>query len=175
MRMYMLLLQTQGDSNISTAQNILSWVSKPTDSAAKALSKLFPFKSTKTTKFDPHSECAATSSHQKNKKFVPKYSSVDVVMLKKYHTRIPKGEYRQELMQAGRIKKVLLTKQMTPAEVKNKILNEFRCNDFTVLECSKGKLSKTTEELTAQLAIARRGALYLCQKHPVSAKCLNEY
>ena len=160
------VLQSQTQSNISAAKDVLLKVGKPSSSEAKSLLKLFPSFS----RFDPRSEAASTSSHKKKHKFVPKYSSVEVVMLKNFQTCIPKGECRQELLEAGHIKKVQLSRYMTPDEVKSKILEEFDCSDFSLLECSKGRLSKAKDNvvLTAQHAIARRGALYLCQKQKVS-------
>ena len=151
---------------------MLSKIGKPSGSAAKSLSKLFPSFS----KFDPRTEAASTSSHKKKHKFVPKYSSVEVVMLKNFQTYIPKGECRQELLEAGRVKKVQLSRYMTANEVKSKILEEFDCGDFSLLECFKGRLSKAKDKvLTAQIAIARRGALYLCQKQKVSELVLGKY
>ena len=76
-------------------------------------------------------------------------------MLKIFQTCIPKGECRQELLEAGRIKVQL----MTPDKVKSNILEEFDCSDFSLLQCSKGQLSKAEDNvvLAAQHAIARRG------------------
>ena len=144
-------------------------VSKPKESTAKALKKLFPCKSGSTPRFDPRSECASTSARNKKKKFVPKFCSIETVMLKKFQTRIPKGDYRQELVEEGRIKKISLNQQITPSDVKRKILSEFKCDDFVMLQCNRGYLTRLDDEqLTATAAIARRGALYLCQKQPVS-------
>ena len=85
-------------------QNVLSQVSKPSESITKALKKLFPCKGGTAPKFNPRSECVSSSAHNKKKKFVPKLNSVEVVMLKKFQTRIPKGDFRQELLDEGRIK-----------------------------------------------------------------------
>ena len=58
---------------------------------------------------------------------------------------------------------------MSPPDVKSKILEEFQCENFMLLECTKGRLFKgKDDELTASLAVAIRGALYLCQKQKVS-------
>lgn len=62
-----------------------------------------------------------------------------------------------------------LHRQMFPGEVKGAILDKFRCKAFTVLDCSKGGyLLKSNEELTADIAIDHRGALYLCEAAVVS-------
>ena len=65
------------------------------------------------------------SSHKKKHKFVPKCSSVEVVMSKVFQTCISKGECSQELLQAGHVKKVQLGRYMTTNELKPKILEEF--------------------------------------------------
>ena len=144
------------------AKGLLTGMRKPTDKQAVALSKLFP----SSKKFNPQAECVAKTAHAKKKKFAtaPKLSSVTVVLLKKYQTRIPRGDYRQELIDEKRMKKVELHRRMSPEEVHATILEAFGCKRFTVLDCAKGGyLLRSDEELTANIAIDRRGALYLCE------------
>ena len=143
-------------------QGLLTSMKKPTEKQALALSKLFPA----SKKFNPHAECVAKAAHAKKKKFstAPKLSSVTVVLLKKYQTRIPRGDYRQELIDKKRMKKVELHRRMSPEEVKGAILKTFGCKGFTVLDSAKGGyLLRSDDELTANIAIDRRGALYLCE------------
>ena len=53
---------------------------------------------------------------------------------------------------------------MSPEEVKGAILKTLRCKGFTVLNSAKGGyLLRSDEELTANIAIDRRGTLYLCE------------
>ena len=60
---------------------------------------------------------------------------------------------------------------MSPEEVKHVILDSFGCKGYTVLDCAKGGyLLKTNDELTANAAIDRRGALYLCEATEVSSR-----
>ncbi|KAF3980599.1 MAG: hypothetical protein HFP76_01265, partial [Methylococcales symbiont of Iophon sp. n. MRB-2018] len=94
---------------------------------------------------------------------IAKDSAVTVVMLKNYQTRVPRGECRQYLTQNNRVQKISISRNMTPAEIKAKIVAAFKCTSFKVLECAKGGylLKAADEELTSQLAIERRGALYL--------------
>ena len=166
-----MVLQDEKESSVSAAKSVISKVGKPTGSVTKTLSKLFL--SFSGSRFDPRSECASTTSHLKKKKFVPNYSSVEVVMLKNFQSLIPKGELRKELVQGGRLKTLQLSRHMSPQEVKLKILDAFKCDGFTLLECVKGRLCKADNvELTAQHAISRRGALYLCQDQKVSSICL---
>ena len=62
-----------------------------------------------------------------------------------------------------------LHRQMSPEEVKDVISGTFGCTAFTVLQSAKGGyLLRSDEELTAKIAIARRGALYLCEVTEVS-------
>lgn len=150
------------------AAALLANVRKPTEKQALALNKLFP---TTSGKFNPRSECVAKTAHAKKKKFTiaPKLASVTVILLKKYQTRVPRGECRQDLFQKNRVKKVELHRQMSPGDVKHSILKSFGCRDFEVLDCAKGGyLLKSSDELTASLAIDRRGALYLCEGTLVS-------
>ena len=91
------------------------------------------------------------AAHAKKKKFstAPKLSSVTVILLKNYQTRMPCGDYRQELFDKKRVKKVKLHRRMSPDEVKNTILKAFGCKGYTVLDCAKGGyLLRSDEELT---------------------------
>lgn len=122
------------------------------------MSKLFPA----SKEFNPQAECVAKAAYAKNKfSTAPKLSSVTVILLKNYQTCIPRGDYRQELFDKKRVKKVELHRRMSPDEVKNTILKVFGCKGYTVLE--GGYLLTSDEELTANVAIDRRGALYLCE------------
>ena len=114
----------------------------------------------------------ANEAHSKKKKFesVPrvvasKNSAVTVVMLKNYQSRIPRGECRQYLSDNNRVQRVNINRDMSPDEIKDIILSTFKCADFTILECAKGGylLKSTDIELTSQMAIDRRGALYICE------------
>ena len=118
-------------------------VNKPSGNTAKTLAKLFP----SFTNFDLQSECSTTLSHMKKQKFVPKYSMIEVVMLKRFQSYIPKGDCRQHLMEEGHIKKVQLGRHMSPLEVKSKIFEEFKC---MLLDCTKNQLCKASDtHLTA--------------------------
>ena len=136
----------------------------PSEPQARVLGKLFGG----SKGFNPKARCVADDAHEKKKKFEPKTkdSQVTIVMLKKYESRIPRGEYRQELSDSNRVQKIKMNRNDTPKEVKNKILAAFGCKGFSVLECANGGylLRAADEELTSQLAIDRRGALYLCEK-----------
>lgn len=149
------------------AQSLLTNVKKPTEKQALALSKIFPA----SKKFNPRAECVAKAAHAKKKKFstAPKLSSVTVILLKNYQTRIPRGDFRQELFDKRRVRKVELHRRMSPEEVQSAILETFGCKGFVMLDCAKGGyLLRSDEELTANIAIDRRGALYLCEATVVS-------
>ena len=118
-------------------QGLLTSMKKPTEKQALALNKLFPA----SKKFNPHAECVAKAAHAKKKKIytAPKLSSVTVVLLKMYQTRVPRGDYRQELIE-NRMKKVELHRRMSPKEAKGAILKAFGSKGFTVLDNAKGGL-----------------------------------
>lgn len=150
------------------AATLLGGIKRPTEKQALALNKLFPSTS---RKFNPRAECVAKAAHAKKKKFTiaPKLASVTVFLMKNYQTRIPRGECRQDLFDRERVKKVELHRQMSPEQVKRVILDSFGCKGFSVLDYAKGGyLLKTSDELSANTAIDRRGALYLCEATVVS-------
>ena len=147
---------------VEGAKNLLERVKKPSDSQAKALNKLFS-----SSKFNPQAECVASGAHAKKKKFAAKLKkcSGTVVMLEKYQSRIPRGDLRQSLIDSNRIQSMMISRSMTPDEVKNIILATFGCEDFIILECAKGGylLKADDQVLSSQMASDRRGALYLCE------------
>ena len=147
---------------------------KPTKEEAKVLSNLFPSScgSRKRQPFDPHDDCVAGPSHSKKKKFVkpaaqktaPKLSTVEVVALKKFQTRLPKGGERKKLQHQGLVMKVKLSRDMTAQQVKQKISKTFRdLPGFTYLECEDGYLAYCDVDVDGEKAVNRRGALYICQ------------
>ena len=111
---------------------------KPTKEEAKVLSNLFPSSSRahKRQAFNPHDDCVAEPSHSKKKKFakpttqkaMPKLSTVEVVALKKFQTRLPKGGERKKLQYQGLhvIVKVKSSHDMTAQQVKQKITKIFK-------------------------------------------------
>ena len=141
---------------------------KPTQDEAKALAKLFPFSGNlrKRQTFDPHNECVAGPSHAKKKKFTksaPKPASIEVIALKSFQRRIPRGAHRKKLQTNERIKKVKLNRAMTPQLVKQKIIEKFspKIDNFTYLECVEGLLTPANEDYNGIKAVDRRGALYV--------------
>jgi hypothetical protein len=117
-------------------------------------------------KFDPHEKSVSKDSHMKKKKYTPKCSSITIVLLKNFQLFLPKGDARKKLTDEDRIKTVSLNRKMTPKQVKSVIIRAFQIKDFIVLDVAKGsRLVKSDGNcLTAQSAIDRRGAVYLCQK-----------
>lgn len=145
---------------------------KPTHEEAKVLANLFPSSANprKRQNFDPHNECVAGPSHAKKKKFTksaPKPASIEVIALKSFQRRIPRGA---EIQTCERIKKIKLNRAMTPQQVKEKIIEKFspKIDNFTYLECVEGCLAPVNEDYNGIKAITRRGALYICQCAKVS-------
>ena len=72
------------------------------------------------------------------------------------------------------MQQVAINRSYSPAKVCDVILAAFGCKDFSILECAKGGylLRAEDKELTSQLAIDRRGALYLCETSNVRVSIL---
>lgn len=58
-------------------------------------------------------------------KTAPKLASIEVVALKKFQTRLPKGRERKKLLREGRIIKIKLSRDMTAEQVKQRITENF--------------------------------------------------
>ena len=137
------------------------------------MSNLFPSScgSRKRLVFDPHDDCVAGPSHAKKKKFIkpaqktaPKPATVEVVALKKFQTRLPKGQERKKLQSQGLIMKIKFCRDMTAQQVKQKISEHFTdLPGFTYLECDDGYLACSDTDIDGEKAVSRRGALYICQ------------
>ena len=151
---------------------------KPTKEEAKVLSNLFPSSGSGSRKrpvFDPHDECIAGPSHSKKKKFAkptqktsPKLASIEVVALKKFQTRLPKGRERKKLLREGRIIKIKLSRDMTAEQVKQRITENFEdLPGFSYLEVEDGYLARSDMDFNGEKAVNRRGALYICQTNKV--------
>ena len=153
---------------MDNANNLLAHIKKPSESQAKVLNNLFSI---------PGINVHLTMHTERKKKFQPvktKDTSVTVVMLNKYQSTIPRGEVRQELSDNNRVQQVAINRSYSPAKVRDVILAAFGCKDFSTLECAKGGylLRAEDKELTSQLAIDRRGALYLCETSNVRVSIL---
>ena len=94
--------------------------------------------------------------------------NVNVILLKRKQKYIPRGGARKKLQSQGRIMKVALNRHLSAQQVKNAILKAFKgikgLKEFTVLECTKSNRL----QLSGELAVERRGALYLCENCAVS-------
>lgn len=151
------------------AKSTIEKIQKPAIKHAKVLGKVFPQAD---LDFDPHAECVSKEAHMKKKKFVgsPKSSHVTIVLLKRYQDFIPRGEARKKLNK-DRIQTIGINRRMTSKVVKENIKRAFGCEKFITLDVAKGgRLVKSDKDLTAQVAIDRRGAVYLCEKDDVSSK-----
>ncbi len=90
--------------------------------------------------------------------------------MKEFMNVLPKGKERQVLVSQKRIQKVKLFRMMTTEEVKDSILccsfsGIMKTNQFIAFQCASGSTLQQakSQELTAEVAIERRGALYLCE------------
>ena len=109
------------------------------------------------------------------KKKAAKPVNISVVMLKKFQKLLPKGKARRELAASKRIKKIQVTRIMSALQVKNVIVRAFSeipgLNNFAVLEADEQQLCRASygvDDLTGEVAVDRRGSLYLCEVDKVS-------
>ncbi len=161
---------------------MVSKVAKPSEAEAKALAKFFPSASScvmPTKKFDASADCVVLRA-QKQKKAAIKGQSerpvtVSIVMMRKYCPVIPKGKVRKRLASEGRMQNLKVTRSMNAKPIREKILHGFGVLDYTVLECdSTGHtLLKSCDQdnIDGELAIQRRGCLYLCEVFEVCRPC----
>jgi len=84
-----------------------------------------------------------------------------------YQENVPKGPLREELELNGKLKRISVTKETSPPQVKEKICSAYKIEDYTYLECIRGgnKLIRSSNQLmNGKEAIVRRGCLYLCKE-----------
>ena len=153
------------------AESIVNKIRKPTVVEKKALAACFPSSSQppkRSLTFDPTADCVAEPQKKKKKASQPKPVNVNVILLKRMQKYIPRGGARKKLQSQGRIMKVALNRNLSAQQVKNAILKAFKgikgLKEFTTLECTKSNRLQlsSVHELTGELAVERRGALYLC-------------
>ena len=85
--------------------------------------------------------------------------------MKHFSSFVPRGYARKKLERNGRIHNIRLNRTMSNEEVESSIKHICNGKEYIVLEVgSGGRLIKSEAALTAQAAIDRRGALYICEK-----------
>lgn len=93
--------------------------------------------------------------------------SVKVFMLDKFQKDVPKRDKRKALEADKRkMRKIFVTRNDTPSELKMKISWVFGTNDYKYLECvSSGNklILSSNQQMNGRDAIERRGAMYLCR------------
>lgn len=164
-------------TSIQKVNSIIARVKRPSETEAKALASLFPSSTRKRPNqpsFDPTAECVALSQQKKKKRASKgKPSTVRVVLLKSFTKVVPKGKRRQLLLSKGRVKPVKFLRSMGYLEVKDAIFcafQEFNLSSFVVLDTTESghHLTKAKEQdINGDVAIKKRGCLYLCEKYEV--------
>ncbi len=89
------------------ALGALSKVTKPSQAAARVLSKLFTTSRAKRPAasddaFDPTEACVASASKKKKKGFRCKASNIVVAVLSRYSSNVPRGKKRELLKKENR-------------------------------------------------------------------------
>lgn len=123
--------------------------------------------------FDPTEDSLAEYAKKKKKRFRSKPSSITVVVMEEYKKNIPRGKRRDKLRDDGRIRNVLIQRNMTSKQVRRAIECEFKDKklfSWSYLQCSGDGFLCTSESqlLTGEDIISKfsKGSLYLCEKGP---------
>ena len=121
--------------------------------------------------FDPTEDSLSDFSKQKKKKFRSKPSSVTVVAMEYFKTNIPRGKRREQLKNDGRIKAILVQRDMSSKQVRNAIKQGFsdkKLATWTYLRCGSDGLLNVSESqsLSGGDVISKfsKGSLYLCER-----------
>ena len=161
----LLVLQpTEPKVAYNRATDILKKVTKPTEAEAQALAKYFPSNSSR-PRFDPKAECLKSTKKGSRKKN-ERPCAVTVVMMKKFTSCIPKGKVRKQMVQEGKIHTLRINRSASASAkyVTDKIENAFKVSNFTILECGAAlELRSCDQVLDGEVAVERRGSLYLCE------------
>ncbi len=151
-------------------------ISKPTEVEVKELSKFFPsYKQNPGPSFDPNATCVVSAQQRKKKvgiKRKPKDSKITAMLMKKFVPTVPRGKARQKLASEGRMQSIRLTRDLNAKQVREILTTAFLCSDdFTFLECdsaSRTLCKCSNQNIDAEMAIERKGTLYLCETFKVS-------
>jgi hypothetical protein len=106
----------------------VSKVVKPTKVEASALGKLFPSSPSLPklpSSFDPSRECVFAQQKQRKKSCRIKPSKLTLTLLSLGSCVIPRGKQRKALHDAGRMKTVEFSREMSSQVVRNKIITAF--------------------------------------------------
>ena len=85
----------------------------------------------------------------------------------KYQENVPRGTAREEIEYDGKFKRINATNETSPAQVRERICNSYKIDQFKYLECirSGNKLIvSSNQKMNGKDAILRRGCLYLCKE-----------
>ena len=104
------------------------------------------------------------------KKTAERAVTIRVVLMKDYTSSVPKKRLKDELVAEGRIQSIRVLRSMSAREVKNLITRTFLTSHYIVLECDgtgHNLLKSVKQDIDGEAAVARRGALYLCENMKV--------
>ncbi len=157
----------------------LNRIRKPSDTSAKKLANLFPESKSVRLKrpndaFDPLEYCVALPAHKKKKSSKVKPVAVNVIVVPKFASTLPKGKKRQKLVDERRVEKIQLKRTMSPCEVRSSITRGFmhlHLVEWEYLELNGGKLISATNQDQSGELVDRRGSLYIREKDKDSHVC----
>ena len=172
---YSKIVCMQDKSGYVGAQSVLKKLTQPGDMPVKELTTIFNTHQNKPgpSRFVPGAECVVSNKKKKKKAAVqkkPKPSSVTVVVLKKFTSKVPRGDARETLASSGRIQSLRFTRDMSSSDVKQRIMSVFNlCSEYTVLESDSSghNLCKCSEQdIDGESVVGRKGSLYICETFP---------
>lgn len=161
------------------AQDLCTKLSKPSETNAKVLKKLFPATqrgpgSSKQTapkkpSFNPLDECIVSNQHQKKKASFPRPKLVKVMLLQDIPPHVPKGKARDRLKEKGNLKEIAIHRSMSKRDVMESIQGAFsNLGHFHFLSCQKSNTIEIAEEQELDgagiMKLVGYGSLYLIQK-----------
>jgi len=112
-----------------------------------------------------HKSPAVVTDVCKKKYNTGRLAAVNIVMMKRFTSKVPKGGKRRQLLKQGRIKTLYISKDADHQHIHRKIETAFGTPNFFILDCCNGHiLSRSSQKvIDGDFALQRRGCLYLCE------------
>lgn len=126
---------------------------KPSKELASTLRKLFPSSSssTKRKSFDPSDDCVFVSQQKKKKAARVKPTLITLMLIKHRCRGVPRGKYKNDLIEKDMCIKVPLLRSMTSDQVRDALLSKVTTHaeyvDYELLQCVGQRLVEAPEQL----------------------------
>ena len=123
----------------------LDSIGKPDETHASALCRLFPvftfIPGKRSTAFDRTQDCVFVSEKKKKKTARCKPTQISIVVIKDKERGVPRGNYKQQLIEKQRVMKTKIYRAINSDQLKSTILKaitHLNVAEFIVLECVNG-------------------------------------